>query len=281
MNIDRTRIFAAVGLLGLASLSLVGCSSGSDEAAAETTQQEAQAPEGAARGPMGVSGTIAVVKDGLLQVQDSESQTAVSYTADTAITQQVEGALADISVGVCIMGMGGGESGEALTTVTITQPVDGECTLGFGGGMPGGGRGGEMPEGFEPPADGEMPEVPEGFEPPADGQMPEMTEGGAGGFGGFSSGKVTAVNGSTITIETVSMDGGTGSEDVAVDESTAFLKTEDATSDALVVGACVVAVGEYEGEQYAAASLAVSESGEEGCSAGFGGGFPGRGGNDE
>lgn len=279
-NLDRTatlsrtvtlsragRALAAIGMLGVASLLLAGCSSASPEAAAETQQQGEPAPEAAERGPMGVSGKIAVVKDGLLQVQDDDSQTAVTFAGDTAITQQVPATLSDVVAGACITAIGGAD-GAALTSVTITQPVEGECSTGLGsmGGGPGGGAGGEAPEGFEPPTDGEMPAPPDGAE------MPE------GGFGGLTSGKVTAVNGSTIGVEAVSLDGGTSTQEVVADDATVFMKTESATSEALVVGACVVAVGEYEGEAYAAVSLAVSEAGDGGCGAGFGGADFGGGG---
>ena len=40
-----------------------------------------------------------VQADGLVQVQDTESQTAVSYTDDTTITAQVSGSLSDLEVG--------------------------------------------------------------------------------------------------------------------------------------------------------------------------------------
>jgi spore coat protein CotH len=80
-------------------------------------------------------------------------------------------------------------------------PWDMNLALGTGMVGPGGGEGGgpggfdpgQLPEGFEPPADGEMPELPEGFDP---GQLPEGLEppadgegaggrGGGGGPGGF------------------------------------------------------------------------------------------------
>lgn len=274
MNIPRTQTLAALAALGIAALALTGCSSSQDDAvAAEPAQQSGEAP--AEQLPRGVSGEIAAATDGLLQVQDAETQTAVSYTADTAITQEVAAQLSDIVVGVCITGFGGGdESSEALTDVAIAEPVDGECSAGFGGR---GGIDGGMPEGLP-----EGAEPPEGFEPPADGEMPEgMPE---GRFGGISSGMVTAVDGTTITIDAVSMGGEASSQDVLVDDATAFTRTAEATSDALTAGACVVAAGEYSGDRYAATSLAVSEAGDDGCNAGFGGfggGFPGRGSGDE
>jgi len=271
MNIARTQTLAALGALGLAALALTGCSASQDDAvAAEPAQQSGEAP--AEQLPRGVSGEIAAVTDGLLQVQGAETQTAVSYTADTAITQEVAAQLSDVVVGVCIAGFGGSDdSSGALTGVAITQPVDGECSAGLGGR---GGMGGGMPEGLP-----EGAEPPEGFEPPADGGMPEDPP--QGGFGGASRGMVTAVDGTTITIDAVSMGGETSSQDVLVDDATAFTRTAEASSDALAAGACVVATGEYSGDRYAATSLAVSEPGDDGCNAGFGGGFPGRGSGDE
>lgn len=285
MNMTRTRILAVIGAAGIAALALSGCSSSpADSAAAEPARESGQ--NSADPQPRGVSGEIAAASDGLLQVQDAQSQTAVSYTADTGITREVAAQLSDVAVGVCVTGIGGGESSEALTGVTISEAVDGACASGPGGR---GGAGGEMPEGFEPPTGGEAPEgLPEGAEPPedggqpADGERPEgMPEGMApGGPGGFSTGIVTAVDETTITIDAVAMDGETSPQELVVDDATAFTRVAAATSEALATGACVVATGEYDGDRYAATSLAVSEPGEDGCNAGFGG-LPGRGADDE
>ncbi|MFC7765513.1 hypothetical protein [Leucobacter soli] len=108
-----------------------------------------------------MSGSIAVVQDGLLQVQDSDSQTAVAYDDDTTITQQVSASLADVATGVCITGVSdvsGGEGSEALTTVMITDAVGGECSPGFGG-MRGGANPGQegAPDGAAPPRAGRCP----------------------------------------------------------------------------------------------------------------------------
>lgn len=285
MRITRTKSVAGIALLGLASLALAGCSAYA-EAASDSAATTAETPSQSE--PRGVSGTIAVAGDALLQVQDSESQTAVTFTDETIITNQVSASLSDIVAGACIMASGSmgdssDESSSSITSVRITESVDGECSGGFGGmagGMPSGGgtppEGGEMPDGA--PANEDMPEMP------ADGDMPEMP---GGGMGGFVSGKVTAVSGNTITVESTSFGGNntadasnsdeTTADEVVVDANTEFTKTISATSDALVVGACVTAMGEYEGENYAATSLAVSDAGEEGCNTGFGGSFGGEG----
>jgi len=308
MRTTRTKSIAGIAVLGLASIALAGCSA-SAEAASYSAATTADTP--AQSEPRGVSGTIATVSDSLLQVQDADSQTAVTFTAATTITNQISASLSDIVAGACIMASGSmndsgnastsEESSSSVTTVRITEPVDGECVGGFAamsGGMPGGGgtppNDGEMPEGG--PDGGEMPEMPDGA--PADGEMPEMP---GGGMGGFVSGKVTAVSGNTITVESVSLAGqgaegdsaesdsaeGSSAEEsgatettvdeITVDADTDYTKTVSATSEELVAGACVTAMGEYEGEKYAATSLAVSEAGDEGCNTGFGGGFGGEG----
>ena len=273
----RLKTIAAVGAIGLSMLALVGCSSGGTQAAANSTQQQDSGGSGsdtAQRQRPGVSGTIAAAESdgtqgGKLQVQSSDSQTAVTYTGDTTITRQVAAKQADLVAGVCITGMsgsmpGGDSSGgsstgsgseSALSRVTISDPVDGAC--GFGGFGGGGGvpNGGETPEGGTPPTD-----------PPGDGQAP-----GGAGFGGFASGMVTKVSGSTLTVERTAPDGTTGEQEFTVDDSTSYTRTEQATSKALEVGACVVATGAYSGESLAATSLAVSPAGDRGCDLGFGG----------
>ena len=84
------------------TLALAGCATTdtAEEAVEATDTAAAQAaPE---RVASGVTGEIADVADGLMQVQDTESQTAVSYTDDTTITAQVSGSLSDLEVGDCV-----------------------------------------------------------------------------------------------------------------------------------------------------------------------------------
>ncbi len=271
----RSQAVAAMGVLSLSAFALVGCSSSGDDSAA------AQQPVGTAQAeqtmPRGVSGEIAYVDGDTLQVQGSDSQTAVTFTSDTVITQEVAAALSDVTAGVCITGIG--EEGVALTSVAIADAVDGECAFGFGGGAFGFGGGAgfdpeNLPEGVEPPSgDGQRPNMPE---MPEGGEMPETPDGApdGAGFGGLASGLVTAVDGSTFTVESTSMGGETSSQEFTVDDATSFTRTQTAGSEALAVGACAVAAGEYVGESYAATSIAVSEAGDAGCDSGFGAGFP-------
>lgn len=266
MSRSRTRLLAAPASAALLVL-LAACSGGST--AATTTEDPAAdasaAPagqDGGGRAP-GVTGEIAAVSDLLAQVQGDDGQTAVTWDDSTAITQTVAGTLADVTTGVCVTAAAG-EDGAAATSVAVSPATDGECAGGFGGG-PGGGAGGERPEGVPDGAPTDMPE----------GEMPEMPDGAptdlpeGGGFGSFTAGLVTAVDGSTITVE--SADGTTAT--LTVDDATTYTVTVSADATAVTVGRCVTAQGEADSSgQVAATSLVLSDATDAGCSTGFGGG---------
>ncbi|MGD8169829.1 DUF5666 domain-containing protein [Herbiconiux sp. P16] len=281
-------VLGAVGLAGVLALSACSASGSASDAATPAPTGSAAAPaEGApAFGGGGVSGEIAAISGSTLQVQDTESQTAVSYSADTAITRTVEGSLSDVTVGGCVTAFVGGaptsdESADdsgAAASVIISAAVDGACTTGAfaGGGTPPDGANGF--DGGTPPTD-----LPEGMTPPTDlpdGVMPTGAPGAGGGagFGGLTTGLVTAVSGTGFTVQATAADGTTSTEEVTVDDSTSFTRTESTDSSALVVGACVTAMGEADDKgSVVATSLAVSTAGDNGCSAGFGGQRPGGG----
>jgi hypothetical protein len=259
-----------IAVLALGSaLALAGCAAPEPESPEDSsTQQPAQnQPPGGG----GVSGLIAAASDGLLQVQSSDEQTAVGYTADTTISSQVDGTSSDVAVGDCVTAITPTDA-DAATSIIVTDPVDGECTGGFGGGPGGGFPDGELPEGV--PTD-----LPSDF--PTDGTMPSGAPtdfpGGGGQFGGFTSGPVTAISGATLTVEAMGADDSTTATEVTVGDDTVFTVTVAADAAALVVGLCVIAQGEADDSGgFEATNLVVSEPGEEGCNAGFGGGqFPG------
>jgi hypothetical protein len=282
------------------------------------------------RGGGGVSGEIAAISGSTLQVQDSESQTAVSYTDTTTITRTVAAALADVTAGVCVTaftggavaldatdgagvpgatgdaGSAGGSTGSsgsgsdgssggsaatdgtsdstgegtgAAASVTISDAVDGECAVGAFG------ADGAPPEGLPVSPDGSdatnvtpPTDAPDGLGP--DGVRPTGVPGdgadgatgalpaGPGGFGGLSAGLVTAVTAAGFTVQSTAADGTTSTEDVTVDDSTTFTRTESADASALVVGACVTAMGEADEKgAVVATALAVAAAGDDGCSA--------------
>ncbi|MDR2252828.1 MAG: hypothetical protein LBD97_03050 [Bifidobacteriaceae bacterium] len=231
---------AAVGVvaLGTAGLVLVGCAGDGEPSGtgSPTTQSAQSAPPSAAaveRDP-GVTGAIAAVTDSLLQVQDSEKQTAVAYSAETVITEQVAGTAADVVVGSCVVATGqaaasaDGATAEqetfAAATVTVTPAeADGACAgagFGAGGGQPGvgggdwqGGLPGDMPSGGAQDRPSGMPDdMPSGFPSgmPFDDQSgdssagPGFSGGGAPGGGMLANmafGLVTAVDGDTVTVD--------------------------------------------------------------------------------
>lgn len=263
-------VVAAVGLFGLTACAGAAATTTPDDTASEAETAE-QPPAGADQA-RGVSGLVAAASDGLLQVQSTSSdgeseQTAVTYTGETTVTSEITGSLADVTVGSCVTIMTGTEDDAVATTVRITAAVDGACTTGFGGGGMGGGPGGDRPEGAPTgaPTDGERPE----------GAPTDAPEGmGDGGFGGITAGLVTAVDGTTITVEsTVPDEEEATTTTVTVDDATTYTTTVDADATALAAGVCVTAQGEAdESGGFAATSLAVSAAVDGACSTGFGGG---------
>jgi hypothetical protein len=254
------RTGAIIVALAAGALLLSGCAAtaGTPSSTPASSGQPAQSTQ--APGGGGISGTIAAVSDGTLQVQGGTTQTAVNYTATTTITQAVAAVASDVTVGSCVTGITtpGASSGTAATTVAITTAVGGTCPApGPRGGAPGGGQGGVRPSG-----------APNGTRPS-----------GAPGGGRFTppvSGTVTAVTGTTITVSTTSQSG----SKITLDGSTKYTKSQAATSAALVVNECVIAAGKADTSgNFAATSLAVSDPGANGCSLGGrpGAGNPGAG----
>ncbi|MEP7054984.1 MAG: DUF5666 domain-containing protein [Actinomycetota bacterium] len=263
-SIRRTPLFL------LAALALVGASgcAGSKKASStpSTSLSLAPVPSAAAspgqRGQRpGVSGVIAAIDKTTLQVQDGTStQTAVSYTSKTLFTQSVPATLADVKVGSCVA-VTSADAGSAGTStspnapvaagrVTISTPVSGVCTGGFGGG-PGGGQG--FPGGFArrsgaPGAGGT------GGPAQGGGVRPSGTPGG-GAFRG-ANGLVTSVDASGFVVQNTPRAGGGGtspsagssaapavSTNVTVSAATVLSKPKPATAAALKVGECVTAQG--------------------------------------
>lgn len=253
------------------TLVLAGCSTDTAEstaAATDTTTAQA-APERAASG---VSGEIAYVSAGLMQVQDTESQTAVSYTDATVISAQVSGSLSDIAVGDCVLVVTDTDDATIATTVTVTAAVDGECGIAGVAGDGGTHAGGTAPEGAAPeggaPADGEAPggTAPSGA--PSDAPTDAPAGGAPAGQGAFTAGTVSAVDASGFTVESIGQDDATTSTTLTLTDATSILTTVAADASALVVGQCVMAQGEADTSGgYAATALVVSEPGDDGCSA--------------
>ena len=250
-------------------LALAGCSTGST--ASESAPTSTPSPREDRQQPSGVSGLIAAAQDGQLQVRSAEAQTAVRYTADTTVRSTVSGTVADLRAGDCVIAMG--EEGDAVTRITVTVAVDGECGM---AGVPGGGAardgaGGTPPNGVRPT---DMPtDAPDGGSRPG---------GSGGGFpgGSITVGKVTAVTTGAITVDAVGQSGSredttptATSTELTVSADTVVSRTVDGTTGDISEGLCVTAQGEADDAGgYDATALTLSQPAEDGtCSTGRGG----------
>jgi hypothetical protein len=142
--------------------------------------------------------------------------------------------------------------------------VSGSCTAGFGAGRFAGGR----PPSGSPTTNGS------GTRPPGAGRF-------RNGQFGAASGSVTAVNGSSVTVnETDPRTQKTSSVVVTLTSTTTYTSTQTSSPSALVVGQCARAVGSSSTTgAVTAQSITVSAPGANGCTTGFGGfrGGPGPG----
>lgn len=291
MNTRRRTALVLPALAAATVLVLSACSGGTEPAAAAPSAAATDGPARAQQqdggpGRGGASGEIASVTGSVMQLRSTDSQTAVTWTDTTTFTAQVAGTLSDVSVGACVVaaaapstssGSSGGSTGTdtsspiAATSIRITEPADdGTCTLGGGDfrGGPGGG-GGDLPDGA--PTDAPNP--------PADGTAPSGAPSGAPGqlrmFGGGASGKVTAVDGGTITLDAVSMRPGsddttTTSRTVTVSADTAYTRTQAADATAVVVGQCATARGEADDSgKVTATTVSISAPTDGSCTTGF------------
>lgn len=288
----NSRTFKSVIILGMIAVTLAGCSSGedqssdsSDEMTQSSTGQEM--PDSDRTEIPGVNGEIVLVKDSTAQVQDSDSQNAVSWTDQTTFKVEVDGTLADVVVGSCVVAISNDTTEESsssnqaieATSVSITEATDDGCESMGGGGMPGsnGGSDQERPSGD---ASGSPSDMPSNM--PSDGsEMPEMPDGaqsgqmGMGGFGGMVSGEVTSVEGTTIVVSTNDEE----SSFIVTDETTYSL-TVAGSADEVVVGQCMSATGENDSSgTLSAEEITISTPTDEGCTSfqGMTGGMGGPG----
>ncbi|MGD0880203.1 MAG: hypothetical protein ABSB09_01355 [Acidimicrobiales bacterium] len=275
----RNRRIAALSAVGVVALAFAAC--GGSSAASTTTTTAAAPTTGSETTPTsipGASGTIAAINGTSLEVQNTQTgQTTVNYTSATTIRQITTTTASGVTVGSCISAFGKPTTpsssstpfGEPITatTVTITQPTSGTCSRGgFGGGFGGGTRpaGASRFHGFS-------------------GTGGTGTRPGGGTFSpgdfGAASGQVTAVNGSTVTVnETDPQTKKTSSVTVTLTGTTTFTTTVTATASAIVVGQCARAVGTADSTGAVTAnSLTISAPTNGTCTSGFGvrGGFGG------
>jgi len=267
-----TRLTAVV--LGATALALAACGGSSSASSAPATTAPVSHASSTPTTIPGASGSIAAITGTSLEVQNaSTGQTTVTYTPTTTFTQTVPGSLSDVVVGGCISAFSiptQGASSSATTTpsatapvdattVSITQPVNGSCRGGFGGGFtrPAGGS-------------GQFPGSSSGTTPGGGTRAPGAAR---RGFRDGASGTVTAVSGPTITVQEVNpRTKVTTTRTVVVGTTTTFEQVISAQATDLAVGLCVRAVGPADSTgAVTATSIGISTPGPNGCAAGFAG----------
>ena len=282
----RTRPLSLAPLVaaGCGLLLLTGCSSGTsnaspgDQPSAAQSGQNGQSGQGGQGGrgnrgggfgandPGRVTGEIAAIDGKTLQIQDGESQTAVTYSSGTTFLTRVTGKVSDISAGDCVTVFSSSTDEKATsvtaTSVTASPAANGECELGFGGGgrgaRPSGAPSGMPSAGGQPSAGGKPPSgaapsgAPSGM--PNNGARPRA-------------GKVTAIKGDTLTLAATQL----GSDDtttltVKTTSDTTVTVTKSAKASAAKVGMCANANGKADDTgTVAAKSITVYKSGDQGC----------------
>jgi len=286
---------AAGAALGCAVMLVAACGGGTsatgNAATAPTTTASGKAAGGAPGGGRafpGATGLLAQIDGKTLQVQGTDAQTAVTYSASTTFTDTVAAKLSDVVVGVCVQarsarpaaGAGGTTPTAAprtttgpivAATVEISAAVNGKCSA----------QGGFRAGGARPPGAAGQPTRPAGVPGSGRTRAPGAAGGGFGGLGAF--GRVTAVNSAGFTIESIRPENGTATtpapttETVQTPAGTKYTRTGAANPKALAVGLCVTALGKADDTGAIAATSIQLRPAENGsCSSGFGGrGFGG------
>jgi two-component system sensor histidine kinase MprB len=259
---------ALVGVVGVVLMSRAG-----DDADAATDEPAADSATGfgpAGAGGRGAFGEVTAIDGSTLTVESgdpsgSTTTLSVEASAETVITESVDGTVADLAAGDSVVVVGE----ETETGVAATSLVEGGgAGLGFGGGPPGGGGtppDGDLPEDFEPPADAQPPasgEIPDGAEP---GDRP-----GGAPTGGFTAGEIVSIDDTGLTVET---DEGEQVQ-VTVSSSTTVTVTVERTLADIAVGDTISASGETDGSVVTAETIRIGAGGLPGA-----GGFPGAGGS--
>jgi hypothetical protein len=269
--------FAAGAAVCSAVLLVSACGGGtaasSGAAAAPTT---AASGGSGARGFPGATGLLAQIDGTTLQVQGTDTQTAVTYSPTTTFSDTVAATRSSVVVGACVQARSArlvaGPGGSAPTavpgatagpveaaTVEISSAVNGGCSA-FGG--------------FRTPGTR-----------PLGAPDPGRTRGPGAGGNGFAElgafGKVTAVNGASFTVESTPRQNGTATAApttriVRTTAATTYTRTSAASAKALAVGLCVTALGKSSDTgSIAATSISLRPAQNGSCSSGFGRGGPG------
>jgi hypothetical protein len=276
----RVLTCAAAGFAVLGAVAACGATKPSAAALPASSPAAAGGAAGNRQAP-GTFGVIAAATPGSLEVQDPNTgQTTVTYTSTTAFTQQKAVTLAAVTSGECVVATDaaatrptstpsasataaptatpssapGSPLAITATTVTISPPVAGSCTSGLGTGATPTRR----------PPSGTATGGPQGSRTPGT-RLP--------GFGGFVTGQVTAVAGTTIEVKARDRQSAQQVTDtVTVTAATSYLETMPATAAAATVGMCAQATGPADSSGAVAATrVQISSPVNGSCTAGFAG----------
>ena len=206
----------------------------------------------------GAAGELAQINGTSLILSATDgTDVTVDYTNTTTITQTRTGVLADVVPGSCVIATGTKDASGTVvaSSVRLSQPVNGACNAGLGN-RPPGANGAPNPN-ATPRA------IPR--RTPAPGQP----------LPAFAAGKVTAVNGTSITLQPA-----TGAaQTITVPTTVTVSESNVASASDLAVGDCIQATGPKDSSgKVAATALSIVPAGPSGCFTGGRGGFGGFGG---
>jgi hypothetical protein len=268
---QQRTLFTGLATLAGIALAVTGCGGGSSAPSAAATASPGAGGAAVQMVAPGTSGTLAAISGSTLQVQNStDGQVGVTYSPATTFSRTVAATAADVKVGVCVTAAAGGAgrpgtpssapsaapSGPLLArTVTISSPVNGQCTNRAAGGV---GRGAGGTGASRAPGAGTASNQP----------RPGGARGGFGGFGAF--GKVTARTATGFVVQDMNRSGSASTTTVTTDSTTTYQRTVAADAKALSVGECVTALGRPDQTgTVAATAIAIRPPGPQGCSVGF------------
>ncbi len=187
-----------------------------------------------------VAGSITQLSSGKVVVNEQPGTATVAYDDSTMVLQSGTGTAADVAAGTCVTANGQRDSAGAITAsaVQVMLNMNGQCSL------------------LQQPANASPRPFPSGS--PGQGRGP----GGAGANNAFVRGKVTAVNGSTITVQQAANDNVT----VTVPSTARITKIQAASASRLTVGLCVQANGQRDSSgTLKARQLTIVPPGPNGC----------------
>jgi hypothetical protein len=235
------------------ALLLAGCGSAAASGTSTTPTPTAGQRGGAGAG---TSGQLVQINGATLVLSTTNGDVNVTYTSTTPITQASTGPTADIVAGSCVVIIGTKDSAGTVTatSVRLSAAVNGACPAPAGGGAGGG------PGGF--------PGRPSGAARPSGAPTPNPNA-------AFASGLVTAVSGTTVTVQPAS-----GSPtDVTVPTTITVNESRTAAAADLAVDDCLLARGTKDASgAVAATALTIEPASPNGTCTVVGGGRGGFGG---